>query len=164
MENEISDAIKDQEFKKSTIEIIKKQHNHNDGSEVILTPIDKESDIERKIIEEEEWKLKTQQANNANNENNDNVNNVSNKKPIEQVEQNSEPTEKKPKTITASCNCGQLFSATSSNEESLAQGKVEIKTYDASGSQGNTYTASGNKSNKQDYAVNGSNNEDYAKQ
>jgi len=132
---------------------------------VVLT-LDKASDIERRIIQEEqEWKLKRQESttNDLENINSSSNDKKSGNQPEPAIETAPIETQKE-KTITASCNCGQLFSATTSKDKNSAQDDIIIKTYDASGSEGRTYTISGNESSKQDYAVKGSNNDDYARQ
>lgn len=121
-----------------------------------------ESDIERKIIEDENtWKLKTLAEKNVAPALDENEN----KQPLrKETEQNEAvlPEMRKEKTIMASCNCGQIFSSTFSDEKNPAQGDIKIKAYDAKGSLLNTY--SGIDSQENDYSAAGQGPKDYAKQ
>jgi len=144
--------ILDEDFKESAIDIIKQRHHHDDGTDVELKLVEETSEFERKIIESEnEWKLKTQAQQNTEifSESSGNT------KP-EPVQADEPQPVQKPAQVMASCNCGQLFSATSSDKANPMQGKIEIKNY-AKGSQpSETYTITGNTDNSQDYAAPGS--------
>jgi len=158
MNDEISDAIKEKEFEDAALTIIKSKHHHDDGTEVVIRPIDEaESGIERKIIEDENaWKLKSQ--NQSASEEIFKSDTPSKKEEIQEVQ----PVEIiKEKIILGGCNCGQIFSTTFSNDKSPEQGEIKLKAYDASGSTISTYTTAG--AQNQDYATSGTPNEDYAK-
>ena len=164
MSQEISDAIKEQEFREAAMVIIKSHHHHGDGTAVELTPIDEStgSDIERCIIEDEqEWKLKQQTESTAKNLDESNKN-ENKKQPQPELLNEVSVETKKQKTVVAGCNCGQIFSSTFSNDKNPAQADVKIKNYDPSGSATSTYSVSG--SEQQNYSASGSGSEDYAKQ
>ena len=139
--------------------IIKSKHHHDDGTEVVIRPIDEaESDIERKIIEDENaWKLKSQNPIASEDVFSTSI------QPLKKEEvQETEPVDiKREKIILGGCNCGQIFSTTFSNDQNPKQSDVKLKTYDASGSAIATYTASG--AQDQTYEASGNTGEDYAK-
>ena len=169
MDPEISDAIKEHEFREAAAAIIKSKHHHRDGSEVSITPVEEEDSIERRLIEDENvWKLKTQDSGRSQ----DVFARSREPQKIKTGEvQDFSAPERKPKTIMAGCNCGQLFNATFSDDNNPGAG-IKIKSYDASGSvtdtystgssQPETYSAGGGPS--ETYSASGSQNKSYGTQ
>jgi len=156
MTQEISDAVKEKELTEAAIAMVKLHHTHDDGSEVILTPLE-DSGIEQKLIREEnEWKMKTA----ANQK--QNFNDSSSKQPEKAEEASQEPLEikKEEKTVVAGCNCGEIFASTFSKGSDKSD--IKIKTYDSSGNPAKTYSVSG--SQQGDYTSSGPSGTDYAKQ
>ena len=168
MDPEISDAIKEQEFREAAAAIIKSRHRHGDGSEASIT-LEEADGIERRIIEEENsWKLKSQAANSSPDAF---VESTRPKKIRTEEAQDFQAPERKPKTIVAGCNCGQLFNATFSDSGNPAQGGIKIKTYDAGGSVTDTYstgstpeTYSAGGAPPESYSASGSRNRSYGTQ
>jgi len=159
MTQEISDAIKEQEFKKAAVAIIKSNHHHDDGSDVNISELEK-SGIETKIIEsEEEWKLKT-----AEHKVTSELSDSELKKPkqdLEDKEQDVVPLQPKKKEFIGNCTCGALFATTTGKDGSVGP-EIKIKSYDASGNATATYSAQG--SQPESYSASGNPSEDYVKQ
>lgn len=156
MTQEISDRVKEKELTQAAISMVKQHHAHDDGSEVILTPVETNGIEQQLIKEENEWKLKTQAAQKQN------FNDGSSKQPEKAEEAPQEPIEikKEEKTVVASCNCGEIFASTFSRGSNTSE--IKIKTYDASGSPAKTYSVSS--SQQDDYSASGPSGTDYSKQ
>ena len=153
MEPEISDATKEKEFREAAA-IIKSRHRHSDGSEVSLVPVEETDSIERRVIEEENlWKLKNQSAGPSPDVF---AGSIEPGKVKAEETQEFPVQERKPKTVMAGCNCGQLFNATFSDSPAEA---VKIKAYDAGGNVTDTYSTGS--SQPETYSASGSQDRNY---